>query len=96
LIEDLLAEGKKNMATISPGTIMNRTTLLEQLLIERGVLEENDRFRKWKGKQGGAELVDEPRHDESEAQLDTVRTAERLEKTRALTLAQGQLILPFL
>jgi hypothetical protein len=54
LIEDLLAEGKKNMATMSPGTVMHRTILLKQLLIEHGVLQENDRFKNRKGKQGGA------------------------------------------
>ena len=39
LISALLAEGKKNMATMSPGTVARLAVLLERLLLSRGLLD---------------------------------------------------------
>jgi hypothetical protein len=52
LIRDLMREGRRRM--MSQRTDADRSLLLEQLLIEAGILPENKRYLKWKDTQAGS------------------------------------------
>jgi hypothetical protein len=45
LLKGLYAEGKKNMATMSPATVLHLTISLERLLVKHGIVPESDRIK---------------------------------------------------